>query len=365
MPDLTKYYEAAIQEGPVAANEVIALAGTDRLDRDDEVVLPSAFRFENYRKNPVFMYGHASGKPSEGEFGMPIGTNLWAKPSRDGTGLVAKFAFDVEDPFAFRLCGKAKRGVLKTYSVRFTPIKFGPPTAEEIKRRPDWARAKTIYREVELLEISLVALPANPDAETLVKGAKAVDEAEAVTEPAPDPSTVVAESTEPPADPVEKTASDGAGSDDTPEGGEDDDEVEEQEPIRAGHHVKCSAPHVKGYGKCMSVHKDGMVPDVEDDIMGTKAEPACRVKMYKKMGEGWTPTEHHRGMKCKDCDRVEALKPPGREKAVAPAPEPAERRWTDTEKAAYKAAKLASLDFRSSVEKAVRTQVDTRIMGRA
>jgi phage head maturation protease len=166
---VTKNFDSILENGKLGPGEVIAIINTDRVDRDREVVLPSAFQLGDYRRNPIVQYGHARGLPMEGEHGMPVGTNLWIKPTSDGHGLIAKTKFDIDDPFAARVYGKVRREVLRSWSVTFIPHESGPPTAEEIRRRPDWANAKTVYRRVTLVEYSVVGAPANVDAITVAK----------------------------------------------------------------------------------------------------------------------------------------------------------------------------------------------------
>ncbi len=175
-PPITKTFESAVQEGPCGADEVISIITTDKVDRDMEVILPGGINLTDYRSNPIVNWGHAKGLPTEGEVGMPIGRNLWIKPSRDGHGLVAKTAFDTNDPFAKRVRDKVKGGFLHSWSITFIPRSFGPPTREEIQRRPDWANARRIYREVDLVEYSSVGAPANTDAVTIAKATKPDDE---------------------------------------------------------------------------------------------------------------------------------------------------------------------------------------------
>lgn len=88
--------------------------------------------------------------------------------------------------------------------------------------------------------------------------------------------------------------------------------------IRVHDFVRINAPHHKGYGLVKSVHNSGLVPDVEDDVLGTSANPAARVKCYKAMGDGFIATGHHAGHHCKHLEKVAPLRPPSRGKALAP-----------------------------------------------
>ena len=368
MPDLpahlTKYYESVVQEGPCASNEVICLLTTDRVDRDKEVVVPSGGVFTNYNANRIVMYGHASGKPSEGEVGMPVAKNLWIKATRDGRGLVGKHAYDLDDPFSFRVCGKAKRGFLNTHSITFLPIEFGPPTKEEIAKHPHWAEAKTIYRKWELIEYSVVAMPANVDAVTLAKRSKPMEETpEAVADETPaetteEPTTAL----EPQPEPVSKAHAEPDGDEGGPDV-DDDGDGEESLPLRQGHFAKCVGGSHKGMcGKIASVHRGEMVPDVDDDVRGTKAEPAARLCCYKRMGEGHVPTEHHVGVLMSHLERIEDLKAPKKRQAKAAPVGP--KRWTEAERQAYLMAKTANAGFDGLLAHAIQDVIETRILGK-
>lgn len=482
---LTKYYEATVEDGRVGPGEVICVLTTDRVDRDNEVIIPGGAVLDNYRRNPVVMYGHAKGLPSEGEAGLPVGTNLWIKPSRDGHALVAKHSFDMNDPFSERVYGKVKRGVLRTYSITFLPIEYGPPTKEEIRRRPDWASAKTIYRKWELIEDSVVAMPANVDAETLMKtgnmsrgkvmpyelarrrsggktgwvvrntetgrtysneplshddalaqlralyvhtdgkGASFADAMaaqprpvheregihkppflehdddmaawseesdtekaapEGVTKADPSEGSASVDSETPPespstsASPVMRAFDPDHDHDDdsTPEGDtdhdyqpppdeeEEEEETEESNRVRKGDHVRVRAPHVKGHGVVVSVHKGEMVPHVEDDVYGGKADPAARVKLYKRMDDGYMPTKVHKGVMCKHLDVLgqdERLRPPSRKAKQVHIPDP-EPRWTPAETNAYIASKFNSPTEREKIEARVAEMLAVRVLGK-
>jgi hypothetical protein len=370
MPEtpLTKYYESTIQEGPCDTNECIAVLTTDRVDRDREVVVAAGGRLENFRANPVVMYGHAKGLPSEGEVGLPVARNLWVKPTRDGRGLVGKHAFDLDDAFSFRVCGKAKRGFLNTHSITFRPIKYGPPTKDEIAKRPDWGEAKTIYREWELIEYSIVAMPSNVDAVTLAKRGKTMPDepvaAETTAETTPPDAETVAKSDDPgPSgggtssnpDGADNTSGSGSGkaarrAAEEMDGDDDEDDDDREPPPKRGDHVKCRAPHFKGCGVVQSVHKGEMVPDVDEDMYGSKDAPACRVKACKQKDGGCSPTAVHKAVLMGHVEKCDMGRP---KRKAAPAPEPG---WTEADKAAYKASLMADPGFKSRVDEAVKRE---------
>lgn len=123
------------------------------MDRQNEVVLPTGMLRKNHAGMTVF-YNHDTTRP--------IGVTQWIKP-HDGK-ILAKFRCTDKTPFARDIFALAQDGVLRTYSIGFRPLEASPPTAAEIRQHPEWADAVRVYRSWELLEFSLVGVPANPEA---------------------------------------------------------------------------------------------------------------------------------------------------------------------------------------------------------
>ncbi len=482
-PDtVTKYYQSSVQDGPCGPSEVIALITTDRVDRDREVVVPSGVRLANYQANPVVMYGHAKGKPIEGDAGLPVGKNLWIKPSRDGRGLVAKHSFDLDHAFSKGVCGKAKGGFLNTYSITVLPIRQARPTAADLAAHPHWRGADNVIWESELVEYSIVAMPANVDAVTIAKERKgnAVDKPEtreefiaghpdvgrlidgltdlgafielaagaaapvskgallgdlrkpalsAVIErytgrlnsylwglafddagppeglaakvkagfdEARDAAVLVFESLEPlrsapdlmaamggPVDVLSRSLSIKAkalfgdpaaewaelvskartGEEAADEVETEDDSADAEMPVKRGDHVRAAKGEHKGMvGKVKSVHTSGMVPDVEENVKCSKADPGARVECFKAFNGGHVETGEHVGVKCNHLERVDEMKPPKKKKA-APSPE-APKGWSDADRAAVKAARLASPDFLRRLESRIAERFEVTILGK-
>ena len=136
----------------------------------------------------------------------------------------------------------------------------------------------------------------------------------------------------------------------------DPEDLEEVEQIKRGDHVKCKAPHCKGYGVVKSIHKGEMVPDTEDDVYGSKSDPAARVQLYKKMGDGFAPTDVHRGVKCAHCEKCDTLKPPAKKTEKK-----SHDGWTAEQRAAYKAALMASDAHKKRLEEAVTYQLAVKV----
>lgn len=133
---------------------VVAVISSASVDRDKEVLLPKGANFDNYLKNPVVLWGHQSSDP-------PIGKALWVKRGQKQITAKVKFATTERAEEIWELF---KGGYLNAFSVGFIPIKGHQPTPDEIRKMPEWAEARFVYDEWELLEFSPVTVPANPDA---------------------------------------------------------------------------------------------------------------------------------------------------------------------------------------------------------
>jgi len=98
---------------------------------------------------------------------------------------------------------------------------------------------------------------------------------------------------------------------------EPDDDADDKFPVRKGQFARVVKGPQRGHvGKVVSVHRSGLVPDVDDDVPATKGDPACRLKCYKAMGDGHRETEHHVGAKMAHMEKCADLKPPSRKKGL-------------------------------------------------
>jgi hypothetical protein len=180
VPPLTKTHTAAVtkefdspsENNALGPKDVVHWISVDNVDRSKEVMVPDGILTENFdRGGRIVMFGHARGMPLEGDYALPVATNVWIRAARHpsgGMGLMARTQFH-DDPPAQKVCSKVKKGQVRSWSVTFIPIESGPPTREEIRLRPDWAEAKTIYRKWDLVEFSIVCFPDNPLAVTISK----------------------------------------------------------------------------------------------------------------------------------------------------------------------------------------------------
>ena len=124
---------------------------TDKKDRDGEIIKIDGWNFENFMKNPVVLYGH----------------NYWwleniigrvDKIYRTGNQWIAegKFASQEANPKAQMVRRLYDEKIIQSVSVGFI-IKGRDPTDD------------SIITSAELIELSFVPIPANPDAVDIIK----------------------------------------------------------------------------------------------------------------------------------------------------------------------------------------------------
>lgn len=132
---------------------------TETVDRDGDVVLAKGLDFEAFLKNPVVLLGHPFA--IESAFDLPVGKANWIKAK--GRKVIAEVT-PAPTEMGKEIFELIKGGFLNAVSIGFDPIDDGPPTEKELRARPEWAGARRIFRKAELVEFSIVNVPANPDA---------------------------------------------------------------------------------------------------------------------------------------------------------------------------------------------------------
>ena len=145
-------------------------ASTADMDRDGEVIDATGWDLKNFKKNPVIMYAHDYRS-------LPIGkaSRVWV---HNGV-LKNTIEFPPEGTYEFAdIVEKlVDTGYLKTESVGFIPKKWEDGDGEKAPRRT--------YTKQELLEISIVPIPSNPDAlrNAVEDGVITTKQFEAITKP--------------------------------------------------------------------------------------------------------------------------------------------------------------------------------------
>lgn len=133
----------------------------ESVDRYGDIIEAKGWVLGNFKKNPIALFGHSSG--------FPVGT--WSNIRVEGTRLVAKLNLAARGTSARidELISLVEQGILRAVSVGFIPIKSEPIN-------PDRPYGPQKYTRQELLETSLVSVPANPAALALAKSLNISDE---------------------------------------------------------------------------------------------------------------------------------------------------------------------------------------------
>ncbi len=135
------------------ARAITALASNDALDRHGEIILPSAFTkyLPRYLANPVFIASHCH-RLADGRSPV-IGSAAKAWVDKAGLWVVMKFAETELGEEYWQLYRTKHQRAL---SVGFIPHEYEYREVEGVQRQ--------VFTVVELLEISAVAVPSNPEA---------------------------------------------------------------------------------------------------------------------------------------------------------------------------------------------------------
>lgn len=166
----TKLFTHAVKSIDEEKRQATFVISTDEIDRMFEIVEQS-WELENYKKNPIVLFGHDSSKPGyvvgcateihadkEGDKNITIGTVQFAE---EGTSSDADTVWKL-----------VKQGILRTVSVGFIPHTFKAIKNED-------GSETTVLADNELLEFSIVPIPANPSAVALAMNDGSIEEKDA------------------------------------------------------------------------------------------------------------------------------------------------------------------------------------------
>jgi len=138
-------------------NKISFIASTDSVDRYGDVINQNGWNVEAYERNPVVLLNHNANS-------LPIGKG--SVSVKDGQ-LVIDVEFDKDDELAQRVERKARNGFLNAVSVGFNPME-AVERSKLPKDHPAYTeRGGNFFNKSELLEVSIVTIPANSEATTL------------------------------------------------------------------------------------------------------------------------------------------------------------------------------------------------------
>lgn len=161
-------YTTAIDDVSASGRYVVSRINTSGVDRFQTVVCPAGMRQSEFEKNNRLVLWEHGKDPTRGR--LPVGRSTWIKYRGGGKDdLLAKTVF-ANDEYSQNLFELYRDELLRAWSINGKPGlergAVGPPTAAELRARPDWAEAKIVYRAWDLTEYSAVTIAGNADALT-------------------------------------------------------------------------------------------------------------------------------------------------------------------------------------------------------
>ena len=135
----------------------VATASTEDEDRDKDIIRQEGWDLKNFKKNPMIPWSH-------NYWGVPVARSLKTWVDKTAKTLLFKPQFDADDEQSMKIFNKYKKGFLTSFSVGFRGIKF------EYRDDENRWMGGIEFLQQELLEISAVTIPANPNATVSLNG---------------------------------------------------------------------------------------------------------------------------------------------------------------------------------------------------
>jgi Phage head maturation protease len=135
--------------------QVSFIASTSAMDRWGDVIEQDGWDLQNYLRNPVVLYGHSS-------WDLPVARVTAITLSNGALRVTMQFATAEQYPLAETLYRLVRGGYLNAVSVGFIPLEWEFFYLDDEDPVEDWPHMR--YKRQELVEISLVTVPANPEA---------------------------------------------------------------------------------------------------------------------------------------------------------------------------------------------------------
>ena len=143
---------AAHDDDDEKSRTITFIASTETVDRMGDVIMQDGWKLRSFRKNPVFLWGHNADA-------LPIGRVKRTRVKDGKLMATVVFATAEENPFAELVFKLFKGGFLHAVSVGFQPLEFEPLDEDDTS-----FFSPLRFTKVDLLEISAVNVPANPEA---------------------------------------------------------------------------------------------------------------------------------------------------------------------------------------------------------
>jgi uncharacterized protein len=148
---LHKLFKSAPASLDMAARTIEFIASSEVEDRMGDIVIVSGIDVSNYLKNPVVLFGHDSKA-------LPVGKAVNIEKANRQLLIKVQFATAADNPEAEKVFKLYQGGYMNAVSIGFIPREVEFILDEN--SRPTGVR----YLTSELLELSCVPVPANPQA---------------------------------------------------------------------------------------------------------------------------------------------------------------------------------------------------------
>jgi HK97 family phage major capsid protein/HK97 family phage prohead protease len=145
---------------PAGANPLVFVMSDATVDRMGDVIDPQGWVLRNFKANPMALFNHDSD--------MPIGE--WTNVRVEGGKLIGELVFGPEGacPVTDKMRSFVAAGMMRAVSVGFRPLVAEPIEGSKV--------GGVRFKAAELMECSLVSIPANPNALAVAKSLNLSDD---------------------------------------------------------------------------------------------------------------------------------------------------------------------------------------------
>ncbi|KKN37324.1 hypothetical protein LCGC14_0764670 [marine sediment metagenome] len=157
MKKVKKIINCVIKNFDVEKRTFDAIASTEVVDRDGDILRTSGWKLKNYKKNNIGLWQHNTSLP-------PIFKTIKIEKSDKQLTFTPQFAPKEVYPFADQVFELYRLGFLKAFSVRFDPDRWEVIEPPENMERGHRVRFGRDFKSMDLLEISAVNVPSNVEA---------------------------------------------------------------------------------------------------------------------------------------------------------------------------------------------------------
>jgi len=162
---ISKFIPFEIKDINLEGRSFRAVASTEQVDRDGDIIRAAGWDLNNFLKNPVVLWAHRYSDP-------PVAKAKSITIEGDKLIFEPQFATKEEYEFADTIFKLYAGGFLRTFSVGFIGLRW-----EDIKAEGATYATGREYKEQELLEVSACPVPSNPGALTQASMKSLIEEA--------------------------------------------------------------------------------------------------------------------------------------------------------------------------------------------